>query len=204
MDNRQEGTAPSPVPWERLFKLVVALQAQVVWAVRHPMDVAMSCFAQPFEGRGTPWAWDLESNAFFPHRHCKNPEQQLHYRSAEAKFCRAHLSRLSNTLEAAGLLLVWAFLWASKAKRDRKENACAGIAQQIELTHAIMEHWKDVFLGRVLEVKYEQLVEDQEAISRRLLAHCDLGWDPNVLMFHETSRHVQTASLTQARFQVAL
>ena len=27
--------------------------------VRHPMDTALSCYAQPFEGRGTPWAWDL-------------------------------------------------------------------------------------------------------------------------------------------------
>ena len=31
----------------------------IVHAVRHPMDVLLSCFAQPFEGRGTPWAWDL-------------------------------------------------------------------------------------------------------------------------------------------------
>ena len=28
--------------------------------VRHPLDVALSCFAQPFEGRGTPWAWTLD------------------------------------------------------------------------------------------------------------------------------------------------
>ena len=28
--------------------------------VRHPLDVALSCFVQPFEGRGTPWAWSLE------------------------------------------------------------------------------------------------------------------------------------------------
>eukprot|EP00951_Prasinocladus_malaysianus_P004299 scaffold30305_cov19-Prasinocladus_malaysianus.AAC.1 len=27
--------------------------------VRHPLDTAISCFEQPFEGRGTPWAWDL-------------------------------------------------------------------------------------------------------------------------------------------------
>jgi len=30
-----------------------------VHVVRHPLDVALSCYAQPFEGRGTPWAWDL-------------------------------------------------------------------------------------------------------------------------------------------------
>ena len=33
--------------------------ARVLHVVRHPMDVTLSCYAQPFEGRGTPWAWDL-------------------------------------------------------------------------------------------------------------------------------------------------
>ncbi len=27
------------------------------------MDVGLSCYAQPFEGRGTPWAWDLDEIA---------------------------------------------------------------------------------------------------------------------------------------------
>ena len=27
------------------------------------MDTALSCYVQPFEGRGTPWAWDLHGNA---------------------------------------------------------------------------------------------------------------------------------------------
>ncbi len=36
--------------------------ACVIQVVRHPLDTALSCFAQPFEGRGTPWAWDLQGN----------------------------------------------------------------------------------------------------------------------------------------------
>ena len=28
--------------------------------VRHPLDVVLSCYKQPFEGRGTPWAWRLD------------------------------------------------------------------------------------------------------------------------------------------------
>ena len=34
--------------------------AAQVHVVRHPLDVVLSCYAQPFEGRGTPWAWDLQ------------------------------------------------------------------------------------------------------------------------------------------------
>eukprot|EP00803_Ostreobium_quekettii_P003862 evm.model.scf_167.2 EVM.evm.TU.scf_167.2 scf_167:27778-36670(-) len=31
----------------------------IIHAARHPMDAGLSCYAQPFEGRGTPWAWNL-------------------------------------------------------------------------------------------------------------------------------------------------
>ena len=47
--------APAPA-----VRALTPVQAQIVWAVRHPMDVLLSCFVQPFEGRGTAWAWDLE------------------------------------------------------------------------------------------------------------------------------------------------
>ena len=38
---------------------IVLPRACVIHAVRHPLDVALSCFAQPFEGRGLPWASNL-------------------------------------------------------------------------------------------------------------------------------------------------
>lgn len=38
---------------------LLGVQAHIIWAVRHPLDVVLSCFAQPFEGRGTAWAWDM-------------------------------------------------------------------------------------------------------------------------------------------------
>ncbi len=39
-------------------------QACVIHVVRHPMDVALSCFSQPFEGRGLPWAAQLDGRHF--------------------------------------------------------------------------------------------------------------------------------------------
>jgi hypothetical protein len=32
----------------------------VVHVLRHPMDVALSCYAQPFGYSGTSWSWDLD------------------------------------------------------------------------------------------------------------------------------------------------
>ncbi len=49
------------------------------------------------------------------------------------------------------------------------------------------------------EISYEALVADLEGETRRLLAFCDLQWDPACLAFHKNARIVQTASATQVR-----
>jgi Sulfotransferase family len=61
----------------------------------------------------------------------------------------------------------------------------------------MMHHWNSLFPGKILRVPYERLVADQESVSRQILEHCGLPWDPAVLDFHTSSRPVQTASLGQ-------
>jgi hypothetical protein len=51
----------------------------------------------------------------------------------------------------------------------------------------------------VLEIRYEDMVRDQEAQTRRLLDFCGLPWDARCLRFHETERAVRTASSEQVR-----
>jgi tetratricopeptide (TPR) repeat protein len=63
----------------------------------------------------------------------------------------------------------------------------------------MMEHWKRVLPVPVFELKYEELTEDPEGLSRRLVAFCDLEWDDRCLRFHETERVVRTASALQVR-----
>jgi tetratricopeptide (TPR) repeat protein len=63
----------------------------------------------------------------------------------------------------------------------------------------IMEHWKNVLKIRMLEVKYEELVDDQENISRQIIDFCGLDWDDRVLRFYETKRSVATPSFDQVR-----
>ena len=63
----------------------------------------------------------------------------------------------------------------------------------------LMQHWRTLLPGRFLELRYEQVVDDIEGQAKRLLDWCGLPWDDRVLRFYETSRPVQTASVTQVR-----
>jgi len=65
---------------------------------------------------------------------------------------------------------------------------------------AVMAHWRAVLpAGVMLEVNYEDVVDDLEKQARRLVAHCGLSWDPACLVFHTTQRAVRTASAAQVR-----
>jgi cytochrome c-type biogenesis protein CcmH/NrfG len=63
----------------------------------------------------------------------------------------------------------------------------------------LMQFWEQRFPGRVLQVRYENLVDDLEAATRPLLAHCGLDWSERCLRFHENDAAVATPSATQVR-----
>ena len=65
---------------------------------------------------------------------------------------------------------------------------------------AMMEHWRSVLPQDVmLEVAYEEVVDDLEGQTRRILAYCGIEWDDACLAFHKTERSVLTASAAQVR-----
>jgi tetratricopeptide (TPR) repeat protein len=65
---------------------------------------------------------------------------------------------------------------------------------------ALMAHWRRVLpAGRILDVRYEDVVADLEGQARRIVAHCGLEWDSRCLDFHLTRRTVRTASAVQVR-----
>ena len=66
----------------------------------------------------------------------------------------------------------------------------------------LMEHWHKVLPGFMLDFQYEELVADQEKMTRRLLEFCELPWDENCLQFHKVNRTVRTASRTQVRKKI--
>ena len=64
----------------------------------------------------------------------------------------------------------------------------------------MMEHWSNVLPGRVVEVRYEDLIADPETVIRWLITEvCGLPWTADCLRFHETRRAVGTASTDQVR-----
>ncbi len=63
----------------------------------------------------------------------------------------------------------------------------------------IMRHWKSILSIPVIDVQYEELVSNQEPISRSMIEFCGLEWDEQCLQFHKTERFVGTASYDQVR-----
>ena len=63
----------------------------------------------------------------------------------------------------------------------------------------LMQHWKKVIRLPLLEIRYENMVADQETWSRQLVEFCGLPWDDSCLRFHESGRAVRTASYDQVR-----
>lgn len=63
----------------------------------------------------------------------------------------------------------------------------------------LMNHWKEVVDIPIMTIQYEDMLQDQEALSRKLLEFCDLEWDESVMKFYDSNRDVGTASYDQVR-----
>lgn len=63
----------------------------------------------------------------------------------------------------------------------------------------LMDHWHEVLPGAVLDVHYEDVVEDLEGQVRRILDYCGLPFEQACVDFHQTDRAVKTASSEQVR-----
>ena len=63
----------------------------------------------------------------------------------------------------------------------------------------LMAHWRQAIVSPDYELQYEDLVADQERLSRELIEFCGLPWEDAVLRFEETERSVRTASSRQVR-----
>jgi len=64
---------------------------------------------------------------------------------------------------------------------------------------ALMTYWNEMLDYPILEVCYEDLVNEPEKMSRRMVEFCGLNWDERCLRFHETKRDINTPSYQQVR-----
>lgn len=73
------------------------------------------------------------------------------------------------------------------------------IGQQLADHNLLMHHWHQLFPGEILEINYEDVVEDLESSARKMLDYIGVAWEPQVLAFNELERPVKTASVWQVR-----
>lgn len=73
------------------------------------------------------------------------------------------------------------------------------IARYMGAYARLMDHWRAALRGRMVEIEYEALVEDQAGESRRLVSAVGLEWEPGCLAFHANPAPAATASAAQVR-----
>ncbi len=73
------------------------------------------------------------------------------------------------------------------------------IAQYYAAYRRLMQHWHAAMPGVIHDIRYEQLVADQRATTRDLLAYCGLDWEEACVAFHQNPAATTTASASQIR-----
>ena len=63
----------------------------------------------------------------------------------------------------------------------------------------LMDHWDKVLPGYVYRVQHEDLLNDQEGVTRDLIDFCEVDFESSTLEFYKTKRAVKTASSEQVR-----
>jgi hypothetical protein len=63
----------------------------------------------------------------------------------------------------------------------------------------LMTHWKSTLRIPTMDIHYEQLVEDPEGTSKRMVEFIGLQWHAGCLDFHKAERNIRTASYDQVR-----
>jgi hypothetical protein len=63
----------------------------------------------------------------------------------------------------------------------------------------LMIFWHNVFPDGIYNLSYENLTQNQELETKKLIKFCDLNWEKDCLSPHTNKNKISTASLAQAR-----
>jgi tetratricopeptide (TPR) repeat protein len=124
----------------------------------------------------------------------KMPENYLFLGLLASLFPRAKLIHCRRDLRDVAVSC-----WMTHFKDIRWANDQEHLASRFHEYQRIMEHWQSVLPVPLLELDYEETVADLEGVARKLVAWCDLAWEPGCLEFHQAVRPVRTASAVQVR-----
>jgi len=144
-------------------------------------------------------------------------EEHLSYLRERAPTAQRIIDKMPHNFELIGLLtLLFPNARIIHCRRDAIDNCVSCYVLPFNSAHGyntdlqalglyyreydrLMRHWNEVFPGRIFENRYETLVEDQEAQSRRLIDYLGLPWDDACLRFFDREGAVTTPSRWQVR-----
>lgn len=124
----------------------------------------------------------------------KMPDNYLHVGFIAMLFPRATIIHCRRDLRDVAVSC-----WLTSFQSIRWASDQDHVARRIRDYHRLMNHWRRVLPGRMVEVDYETTVADLEGTARRLVEAVGLPWDSACLAFHENQRPIRTASVTQVR-----
>jgi tetratricopeptide (TPR) repeat protein len=134
---------------------------------------------------------------------------------ADAAYARVTVKNLDNFLALGVIATLFSRVRIIHCRRDPRDLclscyfhniqdvpfACSlkDLGAYYQAYEKLMSHWSQVLPVKIHEIRYEDLVHNQEHFSRDLLSYCGLDWDERCLKFWTTPRVVQTASSIQVR-----
>ena len=80
---------------------------------------------------------------------------------------------------------------------DQKE-----LGEYYNLYEDLMHFWNKLLPNFIHNIKYENLIEDQESEIRKLISACGLEWNTNCLNSHQNNKPIRTLSISQARQKI--
>ncbi|TPK69103.1 tetratricopeptide repeat protein [Mesorhizobium sp. B2-4-19] len=144
-------------------------------------------------------------------------EEHLTYLSERAPAARRIVDKMPHNFELIGLIgLLFPNARIIHCRRDAIDNCVSCFVLRFGEGHSyntdlrtlglyyreydrLMQHWNKIFPGLIFENRYETLVDDQEAQSRRLIDYLGLPWDDACLRFFDRDGSVNTPSRWQVR-----
>ncbi|TIL31786.1 sulfotransferase [Mesorhizobium sp.] len=144
-------------------------------------------------------------------------EEHLSYLRARAPAALRVVDKTPHNFELIGLIgLLFPNARIIHCRRDAIDNCVSCFVLKFSEAHSyntdlntlglyyreydrLMRHWNEVFPGLIFENRYETLVDDQEAQSRRLIDYLGLPWDDACLRFFDRNGSVNTPSRWQVR-----
>ncbi len=76
------------------------------------------------------------------------------------------------------------------------------MANYYSLYVTLMKFWADKFNSKILNINYENFVNDFETSTKKILGHLDLQWEKQIKEYDKTDRIVRTASFQQVRSKI--